>query len=164
MVARALRPVHYIAVATPQYLHDLEIHLGETLQHPEQLRALGSHGHAQCIPLGYGGFQNRMLWQASEGMASTKPIDVELPAPIAMASSTGILSLTLQHQGIGLMADFAAAAALASGQLRQLLPQWQLTGSYGTRTAYALYMPSRHLPLKVRVLIDHLVATGQQAQ
>ena len=163
-MARALRPVHYIAVATPQYLHDLEIHLGETLQHPEQLRALGSHGHAQCIPLGYGGFQNRMLWQASEGMASTKPIDVELPAPIAMASSTGILSLSLQHQGIGLMADFAAASALASGQLRQLLPQWQLAGSYGPRMAYALYMPSRHLPLKVRVLIDHLVAAGQQAQ
>lgn len=161
MVARALRPVRYIAVATPKYLHDLEMHLGEALQHPEQLRSLGNHEHAQCITLGYGGFQNRMLWQPSAGTANAKPIEVLLPAPVSMASSTGILSLSLQHQGIGLMADFAAASALASGQLLQLLPQWQLTGSYGPRIAYALYTPSRHLPLKVRVLIDHLVAAGQ---
>lgn len=161
MVARALRPVRYIAVATPQYLHDLQMHLGEALQHPEQLKHLGQAGHAQCIALGYGGFQHRMLWQATSAEINNASLELELPAPVNIASSTGILSLALQHQGIGLMADFAAATALASGQLQQLLPQWQLAGSYGPRTAYALYMPSRHLPLKVRVLIDHLVAGGQ---
>jgi DNA-binding transcriptional LysR family regulator len=39
----------------------------------------------------------------------------------------------------------------------QLFPDWQLAGPYAPRTAYALYPPTRHLPLKVRALIDHLV-------
>ena len=78
-----------------------------------------------------------------------------------MDSSTGIINLALQHQGIGLVADFAAQAVLSSGALVQVLPDWQLTGNYAPRTAYALYMPSRHLPLKVRALIDHLVDAGK---
>lgn len=163
MVARALRPVRYIAVATPQYLHDLEMHLSQPLQHPAQLNALAQAGQAQCICLGYGGFQNQMQWQrTAENVPQTAIVEVELPAPVTIASSTGILNLALQHQGIGLVADFAAAAALANGSLLQLMPGWQLTGGYGLRTAYALYLPSRHLPLKVRTLIDHLVQTGSQ--
>lgn len=63
---------------------------------------------------------------------------------------------------IGLMADFAAQAALSSSALMQVLPDWQLTGNYAPRTAYALYMPSHHLPLKVRALIGHLVEAGKQ--
>ena len=55
-----------------------------------------------------------------------------------------------------LVADFAAQAALDSGALVPVLPDWRLTGNYAPRTAYALYMPSRHVPLKVRALIDHL--------
>ena len=51
---------------------------------------------------------------------------------------------------------------LSSGALVQVLPDWLLTGNYAPRTAYALYMPSRHLPLKVRALIDHLVEAGQR--
>jgi DNA-binding transcriptional LysR family regulator len=75
---------------------------------------------------------------------------------------SGIINLALQHQGIGLVADFAAQAVLHSGALIQVLPDWQLTGNYAPRTAYALYMPSRHLPLKVRALIDHLVEAGRR--
>ena len=156
MVARALRPVRYIAVATPQYLHYLQMHLGTALEHPAQLLTLADAGKVQCIALGYGGFQNRMLWQQGP-----EQIELELPCPISMASSTGILSLALQHQGVGLMADFAAAASLASGALQLLLPKWELAGSYGPRIAYALYQPSRHVPLKVRALIDHLVEAGK---
>ena len=63
---------------------------------------------------------------------------------------------------IDLVADFAAQAALSSSALMQVLSDWQLTGNYVPRTAYALYMPSRHLPLKVRALIDHLVEAGKQ--
>ena len=69
--------------------------------------------------------------------------------------------MALQHQGIGLVADFAAQAALDSGALVPVLPDWRLTGNYAPRTAYALYMPSRHVPLKVRALIDHLVEAGR---
>lgn len=185
MVARALKPVHYIAVASPQYLHSL----GSELHHPAQLAELGQRGQVQCIALGYGDFQNRLQWIARQptpdvaGIKAPNPnptptptqkskstststaeivemLEMELPCPLSVASSTGIAALAQQHQGIGLMADFAAEAALYNGSLVRVLPAWQLTGGYGPRMAYALYLPSRHLPLKVRALIDHLVAAG----
>lgn len=148
MVARALRPVRYIAVATPQYLQGL----GGALTHPAQLPERG----AQCIALGYGAFQNQLQWQPRGGVGGPL-ISTNLPAPLTVASSLGITTLALQHQGIGLVADFCAHPLLEQGQLVQLLPDWELTGGYAQRTAYALYMPSRHVPLKVRALIDHLV-------
>ncbi|WP_417283391.1 LysR substrate-binding domain-containing protein [Comamonas sp.] len=152
MVARALRPVRYIAVATPQYLQGL----GGALTHPAQLPERG----AQCIALGYGTFQNQLQWQPRDGTGGPL-ISTSLPAPLTVASSLGITTLALQHQGIGLVADFCAHQLLEQGQLVQLLPDWELTGGYAQRTAYALYMPSRHVPLKVRALIDHLVEAGK---
>ena len=89
------------------------------------------------------------------------PIVTELPCALQIDSSAAIATLALQHQGIGIAADFAVQAALDNGSLQQLLPHWELTDSYATRTAYALYMPSRHQPLKLRALIDHLVQAGQ---
>ena len=158
MVARALRPVRYIAVASPQYLQML----GAPLAHPAQLAELGRQGQAQCIPLGHGDFQNHLQWlPGSIGAPTGQAVTVELPAPLSLASSSGIVALALQHQGIGLVADFAAQSALDAGNLLRVLPAWQLAGAYAPRMAYALYMPSRHLPLKVRALIDHLAEAGQ---
>ncbi|WP_218243953.1 LysR family transcriptional regulator [Comamonas fluminis] len=146
LVARALRPVRYIAVASPAWLQQLP----SPLTHPRDLADL------PCITLGYGDFQNQLRW---EPVAAHNPAPVELAVhtPITVASSTGIVTLALQHQGVGIAADFAAEQALADGRLVQLLPGWQLCGGYAERTAYALYPPTRHLPLKVRALIDHLV-------
>ncbi|MGE6212670.1 LysR family transcriptional regulator [Comamonas aquatica] len=155
MVARALRQVRYIAVASPAYLQGLAMRP----QHPQDL----DHAHGvACITLGYGDFQHRLQWvhQADPGQPPAVA-EVTVHAPLSIDSSTGIIHLALQHQGIGLVADFAAQAALDSGALVPVLPDWRLTGNYAPRTAYALYMPSRHVPLKVRALIDHLVEAGR---
>lgn len=156
-VARALRTVRYIAVASPRYLQAL----GHELDHPQALSV--QHGVA-CITLGYGEFQNHLQWGRIPHNVNT-PVEtdkVTVHTPVCVDSSTAIIHLALQHQGIGLVADFAAQAALDSGTLVPVLPDWQLTGHYAPRTAYALYMPSRHLPLKVRALIDHLVEAGKK--
>ncbi|MEG2999301.1 MAG: LysR family transcriptional regulator [Comamonas sp.] len=182
LVARALRPVRYIAVASPAWLQQLPT----PITHPRDLAGL------PCITLGYGDFQNQLRWEpvaiagAGRGMgpgsapggnasvpdsppdspapaipaADRTPLELSVHTPITVASSTGIVTLALQHQGVGIAADFAAEAALADGRLVQLLPGWQLGGSYAERTAYALYPPTRHLALKVRALIDHLVGGG----
>jgi hypothetical protein len=42
---------------------------------------------------------------------------------------------------------------------QQVLPEWEFCEPY-TGTVHAVYVPGRHLALKVRVLIDHL-ATAQ---
>ena len=169
LVARALRTVRYIPVASPAWLQQLPA----PITHPRALAGL------PCITLGYGDFQNQLRWEpvaqakapsaapAPPSAAGTSPtaapatdrtpLELAVHTPITVASSTGIVTLALQHQGVGIAADFAAEQALAEGRLVQLLPDWQLGGSYTERTAYALYSPTRHLPLKVRALIDHLV-------
>lgn len=169
LVARALRTVRYIPVASPTWLRQLPA----PITHPHALADL------PCITLGYGDFQNLLRWEplpqaaapstaaappspagntpTANPAADHAPLELTVHTPITVASSTGIVTLALQHQGVGIAADFAAEQALAEGRLVQLLPGWQLCGSYAARTAYALYSPTRHLPLKVRALIDHLV-------
>ena len=156
-------------MASPAWLRQLPA----PITHPRALAGL------PCITLGYGDFQNQLRWEplsqaeapsttpAPPSAAGTSPtaapatdrtlLELAVHTPITVASSTGIVTLALQHQGVGIAADFAAEQALAEGRLVQLLPDWQLGGSYTERTAYALYPPTRHLPLKVRALIDHLV-------
>ncbi|WP_027016685.1 LysR family transcriptional regulator [Comamonas composti] len=147
MVARALCQVRYIAVASPECLRLLPA----PLEHPSDLASL------PCITLGYGEFQNQLRWEPVDMAALTLAAqEVRVHTPLSITNSVGILALAQQHQGVGIVADFAAKAALAQGQLVQLFPGWQLAGAYAPRTAYALYPPTRHLPLKVRALIDHL--------
>lgn len=159
MVARELCTVRYIAVASPTYLQGLR-------KQPDHPADLNPTQGVECITLGYGEFQQQLQWVRDPSVTAqptaTDVVEVAIHTPITIGSSTGIIHLALQHQGIGLVADFAARAALQSGALVQVLPQWRLTGNYAPRTAYALYAPSRHLPLKIRALIDHLVETGKQ--
>ena len=158
MVARELCTVRYIAVASPAYLQGLR-------KQPDHPADLAPSQGVECITLGYGEFQKQLQWVRGPGAApepaAADVVEVAIHTPISIGSSTGIIHLALQHQGIGLVADFAARAALQSGALVQLLPQWSLTGNYAPRTAYAVYAPSRHLPLKVRALIDHLIEAGK---
>ena len=155
MVARELCTVRYIAVASPAYLQGL-------CKQPDHPADLAPSQGVECITLGYGEFQKQLQWvRGPDTAAATDVVEVAIHTPISIGSSTGIIHLALQHQGIGLVADFAARAALQSGALVQVLPQWSLTGNYAPRTAYAVYAPSRHLPLKVRALIDHLIEAGK---
>lgn len=159
MVARELCQVRYIAVASPAYLRGLS-------QVPDHPADLDKSRGVECITLGYGEFQSQLQWEPGADARKDKDTanltEVAIHSPLSIDSSSGIIHLALRHQGVGLVADFAVRAELESGALVQLLPDWQLTGNYAPRTAYAVYMPSRHLPLKVRALIDHLVEAGKR--
>ncbi|WP_374561783.1 LysR family transcriptional regulator [Ideonella sp.] len=145
LVARALFDMSYQLVATPAYL---AAH-GE----PQAPADLATHG---CVYLGYGPFQDRLEFER-DGHA---PAAVRVRGPLTINNSKGILSAVEAGVGIGIVPDFTAAHALRAGRLQCLLPDWRLAGPYGTRTVHAVYSPSRFLPQKVRVLIDHLVAAG----
>jgi DNA-binding transcriptional LysR family regulator len=72
-------------------------------------------------------------------------------------SSMARLSVVEGGVGVGIVPDFIAADALAAGTLVRLFPEWRLGGGYTERTVHAVYPPTRHLPKKVRALIDHLL-------
>lgn len=148
MVARPLRQISYVLVAHPAYLQ----------AHAPITQAQGLLAH-RCMSLGYGPFQNLVeLAPASDPAAP--PTRLRLNTPITIASSHGMLQ-ALQHAphaGIALMADFVAQSHLADGRLVQVLPDWQLVGSYAPRMAYAVYAPGPHIPPKLRAMVDYLLA------
>jgi len=143
LVARPLLETRYILVASPEYLR---LH-GE----PQLPAQLAEH---PCVLLGYGNFNGDV--SLSDGQ---QEVQVQLRGRLTVDNSIGILSATEALMGIGLLPDFTAAAALANGEVVQLLPGWALGGAYGSRKVYAVYSPTRYVPRKVRAFIDHLTGT-----
>lgn len=148
LVARRLGEMGYVLVASPDYL--------QRRGRPATPAALASHA---CIWLGYGAFGERLQMQR-DGEA---PVDVQLTGPLTVNNSAAILATVEAGLGIGLVPDFAAAAGLRDGRLERLLADWRFAGGYATRGVHAVYAPTRHLPRKVRALIDHLAEGGTDA-
>ncbi|PJO38924.1 LysR family transcriptional regulator [Delftia acidovorans] len=145
LVARPLKTIRYVLVATPGYLaqHAQITEPGQLLAHP-------------FISLGYGQFQNEVELRPLHP-AAAPAMRLLVNTPITIASSLGIIHALQQGPGIGVVADFAAQAALQAGQLAPVLPGWALCGKYAPRVVHAVYAPTRHVPLKLRALIDYLV-------
>ena len=62
---------------------------------------------------------------------------------------------------MGCLPNFTAEQALQRGEVVPVLPDWEFQANYHGM-ADVLYPPSRFLPPKCRVLIDHLAdALGQ---
>lgn len=141
LAARQLFRMHYVLVATPNYVqkHGTPIHPLDLQQH-------------QCIYFGYGRFKDS--WTLEKG---GKSITVKIAKRLTINNSAAILAAVLADGGIGLIPDFTAKLALENGQLVQVLADWEQQEPY-RGTVNIAYLPNRHLPLKVRALIDYLVA------
>ncbi|MDQ8035663.1 LysR family transcriptional regulator [Bordetella genomosp. 1] len=58
--------------------------------------------------------------------------------------------------GIGVLPDYVVHEDLARGELVQVLPQWRL--SIFGRAMYMLYMPNRHPPRALAMMIEYILA------
>ena len=141
LIGRRLMGIEHMLCATPEYI----TRCGAPLQ-PKDLAA-----HS-CIGLGENPGDARWKF-VKDGTAVT----VEVRGRYT-ANNTGVrLDAVLNHLGIGSLPEFTARAALQSGRIVQLLPQWRFVTHY-TGTLWLLYTPTRYVPTKLRVLIDHLAA------
>lgn len=142
LAARPLCPMSYVLVASPGYL--------EKHGAPEQPEDLLQH---RCCYLAYGPFHGPWPMHSTE-----RSVDISIPTRITINNSGAIMALVEADGGIGMVPDFAAHAALASGRVVQLLPAWAFGAPYAG-AVHAVYTPGRHLALKVRALIDYLTMT-----
>lgn len=71
-------------------------------------------------------------------------------------STDCLLDITLAGQGIAILPLYLAAPLIAAGQLRAVLPGYDVHTRFG-RQLYACYTPSRVRVPKVRVLLDALI-------
>ncbi|KIQ00979.1 MULTISPECIES: LysR family transcriptional regulator [Pseudomonas] len=139
LAGRPLCNVQQLLCASPTYLqrHGMPQHPSELVRHA-------------CLYLDETADDHR--WHFSNG---PEQCVVAVNGRFASNHSEVRLNAVLEHLGITCLPHFTAAASLTSGALVRVLPQWRYTGSY-QGTAWILYHPTRHLPPKLRVLIDHL--------
>jgi DNA-binding transcriptional LysR family regulator len=141
LVARPLVKMGYVLVASNAYL---ERH-GE----PAAPNELASH---RCICLRHeelGG-----TWSMQRGAETAQ---VAVPTRVTINNSAAVMGAVEADGGIGLVADFAAQPALDAGRVRRVLAGWHV-GDPHLRTIHAVYVPGRHIALKIRALIDYLAA------
>ncbi|BAM92741.1 transcriptional regulator [Bradyrhizobium oligotrophicum S58] len=137
LVARRIMPVERVICAAPGYLarHG-------TPQSPEDLRRHTS--------LTYGFLLTGNQWKLT-GRDGDHWIQ---PAWRLCVNNAEVLrDVAIRGQGIALIPRFIAAEALASGALTAILSDYIAP----PLALYAIYPPTRHLSVKVRLFIDFLV-------
>ncbi len=72
-------------------------------------------------------------------------------------SGAALMAATYEGVGISQMTDWAVATDIRQGRLVRLLPDYLVTIDEFEHGVFALYTPSRHSSLKVRVFIDFLL-------
>lgn len=139
LVARPLAKTRRVLVASPAYLqrHGAPAHPSELARH-------------NCIGLYLGG-RPQMLWRFEHDGAS---VSVRVQGDRRADDGALVREWALQGAGIAYKSRLDVLADLQAGRLVQLLPQWQ-----GDRFPLTAILPAqRHLPLRVRRLVDALAA------
>lgn len=137
LVARALAPIRMQLCASPEYLRR-----HGTPRTPQDLAF-----HAGLV---YGNVPEAQQWRFVDVAGKVHSVKV----PARLRANNGDILIRAAVEGIGVVVSptFIAHRALAAGELVPLLPEYQAPGT----SAYAVYPSRRHLPQRVRVLIDFL--------
>lgn len=137
LVSRALAPTRIVLCASPEYLR----------RHgtPRTPADLAAH---EAIAYTYWAAGHEWTFHGPDGGRTT----VRIRARLQTNNGDTCRLAALEHQGIVLQPDFIVGGDLKRGTLVELLPEYR-TIDIGV---YALYPTRKHLPLKVRRLIDFL--------
>ena len=138
LIARKLSVCRSVVCASPDYL----------ARHgtPKKVEDLALHN---CLTHSYVG---RSLWQFEGRSKGIKPASVAVGGSISANEVTVLLQAVLAGVGIGHMPAYSAAPLVASGQLVQLLPEYEPT----QLGMYAVYASRKHMPATLRTMLDFL--------
>jgi DNA-binding transcriptional LysR family regulator len=144
LVSRRLASTRMVLCASPGYLR--------TAEAPRVPADLVAH---RVIAYSY--------WSARDEWRFTGPegeIAVRTRPQLRCNNGETCLALALADQGLVLQPQFIVGEALRAGRLVELLPEWRV----GELGIYAVYASRRHLPPKLRAMIDFLVATLREPE
>ena len=141
LVARALEDASLVVVATPAYLRRHRT--------PKTLTDLAAH---DCIR-----FLLPSTGQPVDWLFQEDGVDLQLPVDGGLVCAQDLLAaVTLARHGGGLLQTyrFLVEEDLARGTLKEVLARY----AGRSRPISLVYPAQRHMPLRVRVLIDFLLA------
>ena len=136
-VARMLGPVRRKLCATPGYFDQRGVP-----QSPADLV------HHNCLDYTRSGEQGHWRFTGPDG-----DISVTVTVPHHDDDDEALSQAVLGGLGIGLLPTFIIGKDLQSGKLQAALSEYIPVEQH----VYAMYLPTRHLPSKVRVFIDFLL-------
>jgi DNA-binding transcriptional LysR family regulator len=136
LVARRLAPARHVLVASPGHLASA---VGA-------LRSPADLSRCNCL-LYTGAGRDEWRFQGPQGDATVK-----VSGNFRASNADGIAEAALAGVGIGVLPTFAVDQHLAAGRLVRVLPEYRLP----ERTLYAVFVPDRHLPQRIRTLVSFL--------
>lgn len=137
LLARKLTPITTTAVASPDYL--------KAWGTPSNAEELKKHNELRF------GLRSRKGWtyRTADGQQG----DVELESQLRANNGDFLRDAAIASHGIAILPRFIVYNAIKDGRLIEVLPDYQ----WPALNAYAIYPSSKHVPGRVRALIDHLV-------
>lgn len=143
LMARPIGIVDLLVVATPDYLsaHGM----------PESPSDLSAHA---CVLYGKSGRWSHWEFESDSGRHA-----VNVDGPLRVNDHEAMFDLVCAHQGIALIPEWVAGAAVASGRLRQLLPDF-----YPIPLPVSIVYPqTRFLSPRARRFIDYFVGEPRKS-
>jgi DNA-binding transcriptional LysR family regulator len=137
LIARKVAPALRVVCAAPSYLARRGVPA-----HPNDLR---TH---DCLTYGYLATGNQWKLSGADG-------DHWIHIPWTLCSNNGevLRDAVVKGRGIALLPTFIVGADLQEGSLRSILTDYTAPAI----SIYAIYPPTRHLSVKVRMFIDFLI-------
>ena len=136
LVARRIAPVRRILCATPQYFQQWGI--------PKIPEDLEKHN---CLDCALSAEQGYWCFNGPAGK-----IKVPISGTLRINDNDALAQATLHGFGIALLPTYTIGMELQKGRLQMALPEYLSI----ERHIYACYLPSRHLPIKIRTFINFL--------
>ena len=144
LIARRLMPIERVVCASPSYLKQHGVP-----EHPTELR------NHDCLTYGYLSTGNQWKLTGKDGDHWVNP-----RWTLCANNAEVLRDAAVAGRGIALLPVFIAAAALGDGNLQPILADYHAP----PLSLYAIYPPTRHLAVKVRLFIDYLVETFSKPQ
>ena len=138
VVARKIAPVNRRMCATPDYLARHGV--------PKCPADLGKHN---CLTYTYLNPQGFWRLHGPEGS-----ISIQVPGNLRLNDDDALAEAVLSGVGIALLPTFIVGKELQQGRLRSVMTEYVPL----ERSIYAVYLPTHHVPAKVRSFIDYLLA------
>lgn len=137
LIARKIAPVRSTVCAAPSYLERRGVPA-----HPNDLRA------HDCLTYGHLATGNQWKLIGADG-------NHWVPVPWTLCANNGevLRDAAVKGRGIALLPIFIVGPDLQRGALRRILADYAPPPA----SFYAIYPPSRHLSIKIRLFIDFLV-------
>lgn len=127
-----------LPVATPEWLAD----------HP--INTLDDLSNAPWII--HNRLQSPYHWQIVDPGGKPVAFSIAQTAKYSTDSASSLMSFVLQNCGVALLPEWLVRPLLLQGKLQHVLPLY----GFPSQGVYAVYPNTRHVPAKVRALIDFL--------